>query len=73
MTQDVNILFLDMSPKIPAYIVCKADMSYTIVINSRLSRERQLQTYHREMKHIENGNFKKKCSDDLTEYYVRVV
>lgn len=71
MTQDVNTLFLDMPPRIPAYVVCNADASYTIVINSRLTRERQLKAYHHEMKHIENGDFDKKCAVDMIEYYVR--
>lgn len=69
MTLDVNVIFADMPGTISAYSVSNPDLSYTIVINSRLTRERQLMAYHHEMRHIENGDYERKCSADLIECY----
>lgn len=69
MTQDVNTVLADMPCSIAAYTVANADMSYTVVLNSRLNYERQLLAYHHEMKHIENGDYDKRCSADLIEFY----
>lgn len=69
MTQDVNTILADMPATIGAYTVSNADMSFTIVLNARLSYERQLLAYHHEMKHIENGDYNKRCSADLLECY----
>lgn len=73
MTQDINVLLADMPGTIGAYTVFNADMSYTIVLNARLNHERQLLAYHHEMKHIENGDYEKKCHVDLIECYAHAV
>lgn len=67
MTLDVNCVFLDMPCTIKAYTICNPDMTYTIVLNSRLSREQHLVSYHHEMKHIENGDYDKRCDVGLLE------
>ena len=69
MTLDVNVILADMPTSIPAYSVANPDLSYTIVLNSRLNHERQLMAYHHEMNHIKNGDFEKKCSADVIECY----
>lgn len=69
MIQDVNTILADMPCSISAYTVVNADMSYTVVLNSRLNYERQLLAYHHELKHIENGDYDKRCSADLIEFY----
>ena len=69
MTLDVNVLLADMPGTIPGYCISNPDMSFTIVLNSRLNYEQQLLAYHHEMKHIENGDYDKKCSADLIECY----
>ena len=69
MIQDVNTVLADMPCSIAAYTVVNADMSYTVVLNSRLNYERQLLAYHHELKHIENGDYDKRCSVDLIEFY----
>ena len=73
MTLDVNVILTDMPASIPAYSVANPDLSYTIVLNSRLSYERQLMAYHHEMEHIENGDFEKKCSVDIIECYAHAI
>lgn len=69
MIQDVNTVLADMPCSIAAYTIANADMSYTVVLNSRLNYERQLLAYHHELKHIENGDYDKRCSVDLIEFY----
>ena len=69
MTQDVNTIMADMPCSIAAYTIANADTSYTIVLNSRLNYERQLQAYHHEMMHMENGDYDRRCSVDLIECY----
>lgn len=69
MTLDVNVILADLPSRISAYTVANPDLSYTIVLNSRLNHERQLLAYHHEMMHIENGDYDKKCSADLIECY----
>lgn len=69
MTQDVNTILADMPCSIAAYTIANADMSYTVVLNSRLNYERQLLAYHHELSHIENGDYDKRCSADLIEFY----
>lgn len=69
MTQDANVIFADMPATIPGYSISNPDMSFTIVINSRLKRERQLLAYHHEMKHIENGDYERHTSVDVIECF----
>ena len=73
MTLDVNVILADMPTSIPAYSVANPDLSYTIVLNSRLNHERQLMAYHHEMNHIKNGDFEKKCSADVIECYAHAI
>lgn len=67
MIQDVNCIYANMPYTIKAYTVCNPDMTYTVVLNSRLTREQHLISYHHEMKHIEHGDFDKKCNVGLLE------
>lgn len=53
-----------MDVLIPEQIVKNKDDSYTILLNARLSREKQLEAYCHAMRHIENGDFEK---DDVQE------
>jgi len=70
MTQDVNVVLLDLPGTIDGYTLANADTSYTIVINSRLNRERQLMAYQHEICHIQGGDYDKRCSVDLIEGFV---
>lgn len=57
-----NVIYIDMPTSIKAYTICCADDTYTIVLNSKLSREQHLKSYHHEMHHIENGDYERSCS-----------
>lgn len=69
MTKEVNTILANLPSTIAAYTVSNADMSYTIVLNSRLNYERQLEAYHHEMNHIESADYDKKYSVDFIECY----
>lgn len=69
MTQDVNTVLASMPGSIAAYTIINADLSYTVVLNSRLSHERQLQAYQHELNHIYCGDYDKKYSADMIEFY----
>lgn len=73
MIQDVNIILANMPARVTAFTRCNCDMSYTIVINSRLNYESQLNAHHHEMIHIENGDYNKKCSADIIEFYAHLL
>lgn len=64
---DINVLYANMPPTIRSYVVSNADMSYTIVLNGRLTREQNLISYKHELEHISNGDYDKKCSIDIIE------
>ena len=68
-TLDANVLLLDLPGTISAYTVANTDLSYTIVINAKLNKERQQEAYKHEMNHIINGDYEKKCNVDLIEFY----
>ena len=69
MTLDVNVVLADLPSRISAYTVANPDLSYTVVLNSRLNHERQMESYAHEMFHIENGDYDRKGSVDLIECY----
>ena len=60
---DVNTQVINMDVLIPEQIVKNKDDSYTIFLNARLSRERQLEAYWHAMRHIESGDFDKDDAD----------
>lgn len=60
---DINVQFRDMPSRIRGFTRANPDMSYTIVLNSRLSYEMRMQTYYHEIQHIEGGDLYR---DDMT-------
>lgn len=65
--KEVFTRYANMPSSIRAYTVLNSDDSYTIILNSRLSREQHLLSYYHEMRHIEDGDYEKHCSVDLIE------
>lgn len=60
---DVNTRIINMDVLIPEQIVKNKDDSYTIFLNARLSREKQLEAYCHAMRHIKDGDFEKEEAD----------
>lgn len=55
----INIQYLDMPCRIHGMIRENEDGSYTVILNSRDSRERNLQTYIHELNHLQHRDFEK--------------
>lgn len=66
---DAFVRFLALPAAVKAYVVANSDMTYTIVLNSNLSREQNVRSYAHELEHIRNGDYDKKCNADLIEFY----
>lgn len=64
---DINTKLIDMDVLVGEQIIKNNDDSYTILLNSRLSHERQIECYRHALCHINNGDFEKECSADLIE------
>jgi len=66
----VNVKFLDLPCRIKAVSTKNEDETYTVVINSKLNHEQQLESYKHEITHIVNEDFVKEDVDSI-EYNVR--
>lgn len=68
----VNVQFLNLPGRIKAVATKNEDESYTVVINSRLNHEQQLEGYQHELYHIDNNDF---CKEDVDciEYNAHIV
>ncbi len=64
---DISVKYIDLPCSVRSYVVNNADMTYTIVLNSRLSHQQNVLSYSHECEHIANGDYDKKCSVDLIE------
>jgi hypothetical protein len=57
---DIQIRLLDFpTNKVTETVTQNADGSYTIFLNSKLTQERQLESYLHAMRHITNNDFEK--------------
>lgn len=64
---NINIRYYDLPCSIRSFVVSNSDMTYTIVLNSKMAYEMQLLAYQHELNHINNGDYEKKCSADVIE------
>lgn len=64
---NINVKYIDLPCSVRSYVVANDDMTYTIVLNSRLSYQQNALSYAHECRHISNGDYEKKCSVDLIE------
>lgn len=69
MTPDVNCVVAELPYALKAYTMPNVDGSFTILLNSRHTHEQHLRSYHHEMTHIENGDFDRRCTADLIEFW----
>lgn len=63
--ENINTIYANLPTTIPAYIVENSDMSYTIVLNARLSRERNIISYYHEIRHILQKDFEKENVQEI--------
>ena len=67
MEDGIFTYYVDLPTTIRSFVVSNNDMSFTILINSRMGSNQQLLAYIHEMEHIKNGDYDKRCSADLIE------
>lgn len=67
MKENIFTHYVDMPTTIRSFVVCNADMSFTIIINSKIGRFQQLSAYQHELSHIRNGDYYKGGSVDVIE------
>ena len=66
---DIRVLELDLPESVGGYTMRSSDDYYTIVLNSRLARERNFVTYQHEMAHIMREDFSSSADAGLIEIY----
>ena len=65
LTEAIGVYFLDMDTAVEEEVHPNEDGSYTIIINSRISYERQMRAYQHAIKHIMDDDFNKENADDI--------
>lgn len=55
--EDINVQLMDMDTMIPEHLVKNDDDTYTIFLNARLSKDRQLKSYFHALQHIKENDF----------------
>lgn len=65
MTPDVNVFLVNFPCPGEEMVVPNEDLSYTIMINARLSYERQIEAYYHALKHITENDFEKENVQEI--------
>jgi len=68
LTASISTVLYPLPGTVRGYTVLK-DGFYTVVINENLSEAARLRAYWHEVKHIECGDYDKKCSAELIEIH----
>lgn len=66
MNEDFNIVMQDLPTTIGGFTK-ETDGYYTIVLNSRMTHERNILTYKHEKGHIDKNDFDRDCTADQIE------
>ena len=62
--RDYDVRLIDLPPGIPGFVRQQDDF-YTIVLNSRLTRERNQKTFEHDRGHLINDDYEKKDADAI--------
>lgn len=68
---EVYIYYVDMPYSVASNSVQNPDGSYTVYINSRMTRERNIKGYMHELSHIVNNHLDNYCDVQIIENQVR--
>ena len=60
--ENINVQIMDMDTMVPEHLVKNEDNSYTIFLNARLSKEKQLKSYYHALRHINENDF---CKENV--------
>ena len=61
----INTRLIDMDVLVGEQVIKNNDDSYTILLNARLSHERQLECYKHALLHINNDDFENDNADEI--------
>lgn len=67
MTEDVNVAYLDLPVRVHGFVRQNGDCTCTIVLNSRDSRERNMEAYRHELEHLQRDDFYSDSNVDTIE------
>ena len=56
-TQGITTELVNLPTSVKGFSKSNSDMTYTIVLNARLTRKQQEETYHHELEHIRKDDF----------------
>lgn len=62
---DIRILLKDLPTSVKGFVYLDSTYQYVIVLNSRMTKEIQQETYRHELDHIKKGE---PCNLDYREY-----
>lgn len=62
---NVNTQLIDMDVRVAEHVIKNNDDTYTVLLNARLSHERQLEAYSHALQHIHNDDFEKETADKI--------
>lgn len=65
MELDINTQIIDMDVLVGEQVIKNNDDSYTILLNARMSHERQLECYRHALLHINNNDFEMGNADRI--------
>ena len=61
----VIVKYLDLPCRVKGICTENEDDSYTIILNSKLNYEQNVESYKHELSHISNNDFSKECVDKI--------
>lgn len=65
LTEDIGVYFLNMDTSVNEQVILNEDGSYSIFLNARLNRERQMNAYKHALEHILKDDFGRECADEI--------
>ena len=65
--EDVFVRYMELPTTVRSFVVANKDMTYTVILNCKLSHGQNLISYQHELDHILRGDYERKCSVDLIE------
>jgi Zn-dependent peptidase ImmA (M78 family) len=67
-TQGITTELVNLPTSVKGFSKANNDMTYTIIINARLSEEQQRNTYKHELEHIKKDDFRSLDNADNIEH-----
>jgi len=64
---EINVCLVDLPVSVRGFVRENPDLSYTIVLNARLSRENLMRVYRHELRHIRRNDFDRPETADHIE------